>query len=34
LCGLVGQIHKGAACTNVEDEASLTKALEFLASNA
>ena len=30
LCGLVGQIQKGANCANVEDEASLTKALALL----
>jgi [acyl-carrier-protein] S-malonyltransferase len=33
LCGLVGQIHKGAACANVEDEASLAKAIAFLVAN-
>jgi [acyl-carrier-protein] S-malonyltransferase len=32
LCGLVGQIQKGVACANVEDESSLTKALELLSS--
>jgi [acyl-carrier-protein] S-malonyltransferase len=31
LCGLVGQIQKGAACANVEDEASLAKTLDLLA---
>jgi [acyl-carrier-protein] S-malonyltransferase len=32
LCGLVGQIQKGALCSNVEDEASLEKTLAFLRS--
>lgn len=32
LCGLTGQIHKGAHCANVEDDASLKKALALLAS--
>jgi len=31
LCGLVGQIEKGATCANVQDEASLEKALATLA---
>lgn len=30
LCGLTGQIHKGANCANVEDEAGLQKALALL----
>lgn len=30
LCGLVGQVQKGALCANVEDEASLDKALASL----
>lgn len=30
LCGLTGQIHKGANCANIEDEASLQKALALL----
>jgi [acyl-carrier-protein] S-malonyltransferase len=30
LCALVGQIHKGALYSNVEDEASLEKTLAFL----
>ena len=30
LCGLTGQIHKGALCSNVEDQASLEKTLAFL----
>lgn len=30
LCGLVGQVQKGSACSNVEDSASLSKTLEFL----
>jgi [acyl-carrier-protein] S-malonyltransferase len=30
LCGLVGQVQKPAACANVEDEASLAKALVLL----
>jgi [acyl-carrier-protein] S-malonyltransferase len=32
LCGLAGQIQKGAACANVEDEMSLGKALALLQS--
>jgi len=32
LCGLTGQIHKGANCANAEDEASLQKALALLNS--
>jgi [acyl-carrier-protein] S-malonyltransferase len=32
LCALVGQIHKGALCSNVEDEASLEKTLALLRS--
>ena len=31
LCGLTGQIQKGVSCANVEDEASLQKALALLA---
>ena len=30
LCGLTGQIHRGALCSNVEDQASLEKTLAFL----
>jgi [acyl-carrier-protein] S-malonyltransferase len=30
LCGLIGQTHKGALCSNVEDQASLEKTLAFL----
>jgi [acyl-carrier-protein] S-malonyltransferase len=32
LCGLTGQIQKGVSCANVEDEASLQKALALLSS--
>lgn len=32
LCGLTGQIHKGVSCANIEDEASLEKALTVLSS--
>jgi [acyl-carrier-protein] S-malonyltransferase len=31
LCGLVGQIQKGAACSNVEDASSLAKAMQVLS---
>jgi [acyl-carrier-protein] S-malonyltransferase len=30
LCGLVGQIQKGASCANVEDEAGVAKAMALL----
>jgi [acyl-carrier-protein] S-malonyltransferase len=34
LCGLIRQIDRSKKCVNVEDDASLQKALEFLASAA
>jgi [acyl-carrier-protein] S-malonyltransferase len=34
LCGLMRQIDRSRKCVNVEDEASLQKAVEYLSASA